>query len=79
MTTNEILLRIVSPLNHTGCCTRPGRRGISATNVQNEMADALTDGSINTIVSAMNDLPDDVMSYVMAYTPVSVVRSLARC
>lgn len=79
MTANETLFRIVSPFNHTGYCTRPRRRGLSATNVQNEMADALTDESIKTIVSAMNDLPDDVMSYVMAYTPVSVAPSLARC
>lgn len=75
---NEALSAIVSPSNHTWRCTRLGRRGLSATNVQNEMADALTDESIKTIVSAMNDLPEDVMSYVLAYTPVSVVRQLER-
>lgn len=40
-------------------------------NVQNEVADALSDESIKTIVNAMNGLPDDVMSYVMAYTEAS--------
>lgn len=43
---------------------------LSATSTENELADALTDEAIKTIISAMNGLPDDVMSYVMAYTPV---------
>lgn len=42
--------------------------------MQNEVADALSDESIKTIVSAMNGLPDDVLSYVMAYTEASCLR-----
>lgn len=34
------------------------------------MADALSDEAKITIASAMNGLPDDVLAYVMAYTPV---------
>lgn len=41
-----------------------------STEVQNELAGALTDKAVKTIISAMNTLPDDVLSYVMAYTPV---------
>ena len=42
--------------------------------MQNEMADALSDEAIKTIISAMNGLPDDVLSYVMAYTKASCFR-----
>lgn len=51
-------------------CARSREWGLRATNVQNEIADALTDEAIRTIISTMNGLPDDVMAYVMAYTPV---------
>ncbi|CAM9353419.1 unnamed protein product, partial [Hapterophycus canaliculatus] len=43
---------------------------LSAANVENELAAALSDEAKKTIASAMNGLPDDVMKYVMAYTPI---------
>lgn len=46
------------------------RGALHATNVQNEVADALSDEAKITIASAMNGLPEDVLAYVMAYTPV---------
>lgn len=48
-----------------------GASALSAANVENEIAAALSDEAKKTIASAMNELPDDVMKYVMAYTPVS--------
>eukprot|EP00752_Nemacystus_decipiens_P002440 g2297.t1 len=48
-----------------------GRKGrLSATNVQNEVADSLGEAARRTIADAMNGLPEDVMAYVMAYTPI---------
>lgn len=48
-----------------------GAWALSAANVENEIAAALSDEAKKTIASAMNGLPDDVMKYVMAYTAVS--------
>lgn len=58
-----------------------GRRGRSRTrewaiaatsevNMDNELSDMMSEEAVKTIISAMNNLPDDVMSYVMAYTEV---------
>ncbi|CAM9785928.1 unnamed protein product [Ectocarpus sp. 6 AP-2014] len=46
------------------------RGALHATNVQNEVADALSDEAKITIASAMNGLPEDILAYVMAYTPI---------
>lgn len=40
-------------------------------NALNEAAEALGDEAKKTIAAAMNGLPDDVLAYVMAYTPAS--------
>lgn len=48
----------------------PGWPLFLSAEVQNELADALTDKAVKAIISAMNSLPDDILSYVMAYTPV---------
>lgn len=49
-------------------------QGTSEINVQNELADMLSEESIKTIISALNGLPDDVTSYIMAYTEVRGLR-----
>lgn len=48
-----------------------GKGRLFATNVQNEAAESLSEEAKKTIADAMNGLPDDVMAYVMAYTPAS--------
>lgn len=56
-----------------------GKGGLSAAaNAENEVADSLSEAARKTIADAMNGLPDDVMAYVMAYTPASFSFRLSR-
>lgn len=67
-----IFSRVVFVIGKHFYRSRQRESTLYATSTQNEVSDSLSDEAKETIISAMNSLPDDVMSYVMAYTPVRV-------
>lgn len=59
---------------HTGRAAGGGLAIAATRNAANDLADSLSVEAKDTILTAMNKLPDDIVAYVLAYTPVGGLR-----